>query len=395
MVFRLVRWIHSRMTYRDELTSQRACVLLATDVVAIVVVLVILALYHLFKAMPLSIYARIPAYVTLSAGVVSLVLLMRRCYWPAAHIMTALTSLGIWFMNVRYASKVDVKSETAYLFAIIVIPALLLGRGWMVVYSMVSFLVVCYIGKTLSTSPAADPDQAVEYVLDTGMAIAFVAFFTSLISTVYQHALARVEKLLNQQKKLSADLERGELQKRQFYRDVIYSVTGTKLIICDESDVLRYLRDADICIEVPDAASVSDARHTIVQYAREKGLTGRRLDAFEDAVGEALANAVKHACRGVAYAGFEDKRVWAAAHDHGHGIEALALPKAILLKGFSTEPSLGIGYSVILQASDQVLLKTSETGTTVVIFMGLEEPAPQISLTALPDTWQDSPGRCQ
>jgi anti-sigma regulatory factor (Ser/Thr protein kinase) len=41
-------------------------------------------------------------------------------------------------------------------------------------------------------------------------------------------------------------------------------------------------------------ASVSRARHSIVQYAASRGLSGESLNDLESAVGEALANAAEH-----------------------------------------------------------------------------------------------------
>ena len=73
--------------------------------------------------------------------------------------------------------------------------------------------------------------------------------------------------------------------------------------------------------------------------------------------------------------------------DCGHGIDSLILPKAVLRRGFSTKPSLGFGYTIMLEVADRVLLCTGTSGTTVVLIRNLRDE-PARSLGDVVDTWE-------
>ena len=178
-----------------------------------------------------------------------------------------------------------------------------------------------------------------------------------------------------------------EEQKRLFYRETILSVTDGKLDICDECDVMPYLADSELALEVGTAAQVSGARHEVEQFCRAQGLASDRRESFMIGVGEAITNAIKHGKEGNVYAGVRDGIIWVGVEDKGPGIESLILPRAVLLRGFSTKPSLGLGYCVMLDVADKVLLKTDEWGTLVILEKRLVEPSTQVSIRNLPDTW--------
>jgi len=181
-----------------------------------------------------------------------------------------------------------------------------------------------------------------------------------------------------------------EAQKRLFYRETILSVTEGKLEICDQPDIEPYITRAQLKIEVKGPAEVSPARVKAEEFCKDNGLAGDKLDAFAIAIGEAITNSVKHGGEGHVYAGFTDDAVWVAASDKGKGIESLILPRATLLRGFSTKPSLGLGYSIMLDVSDRILLNTGEQGTTVILIKSIKEP--ELTLSNIPDTWENIPG---
>ncbi len=182
-----------------------------------------------------------------------------------------------------------------------------------------------------------------------------------------------------------------EEQKRLFYRETLLSVTDGKLGICDERDVTPYLADSEIVWGVSDAAQVSIARHEVEEFCRAHGLEEDRLGLFMVGVGEAITNALKHGKQGNVYAGLCDDALWVGIEDNGPGIESLILPRAVLLRGFSTKPSLGLGYCVMLDVADKVLLKTDERGTLVILEKKLKEPITKLSIQNLPDTWDSIP----
>lgn len=182
-----------------------------------------------------------------------------------------------------------------------------------------------------------------------------------------------------------------EAQKRQFYRETIISVTGGKLDICDAPFVRPYISKAVIKINVSNASQIGPARRRIERYCLEQGLTEDRLNSFVIAVGEAITNAIKHGKFGRVYAGTDNGAVWVGVSDRGEGIESLILPRATLLRGFSTKPSLGLGYSIMLDVCDRILLKTGDRGTTVILIKNLQEPQLAVTPDQLPDTWSSIP----
>ncbi|MCE5198143.1 PAS domain S-box protein, partial [bacterium] len=186
--------------------------------------------------------------------------------------------------------------------------------------------------------------------------------------------------------------QRVEEQMRQFYRDTIFSVTGGRLDICDQSELMPYLEHAESVSEVHTAAQVSDARHEVERFLRYHQLDGDRLDDFMVGVGEAITNAIKHGYEGIVYAGEKNGNLWVGIEDHGTGIDSLVLPRAVLLRGYSTKPSLGLGYSVMLEVADQIHLKTDKHGTTVILEKSVHEHSIELSLQNLPDTWNNIMG---
>lgn len=182
-----------------------------------------------------------------------------------------------------------------------------------------------------------------------------------------------------------------ERQKRQFYRDTIMSVTDGKLNIADTADVKPYLSHSQLQVDMHNVAEVADARHEVERFFRENGLKGERLSSFMIGVGEAMANAVKHGIRGRVFVGTTDEAVWVGIADQGKGIESFILPRATLLRGFSTKPSMGLGYTIMLDVADRIILKTGEHGTIVILIKNREESVVKISTELLPDTWSNIP----
>jgi PAS domain S-box-containing protein len=181
-----------------------------------------------------------------------------------------------------------------------------------------------------------------------------------------------------------------EEQKRKFYRQIILSVTEGKLEICDEEDVLPFIENAAVGMDIHEAMDASLARQEISGICGNYGLKDERLHQMTIAAGEIITNAIKHAQGGRVYAGKTDNEVWVGAVDNGRGIESLILPSAVLRRGFSTKPSLGLGYSIILDACDRVLLKTDTDGTTVILLKNLgENNIPPLSTIA--DVWETLP----
>jgi anti-sigma regulatory factor (Ser/Thr protein kinase) len=145
-------------------------------------------------------------------------------------------------------------------------------------------------------------------------------------------------------------------------------------------------------ISVHNPSDVSHSRHAVEKFFRDNELEGERLDLLMIGVGEAITNAVKHASGGRVYAGIKDGDLWFGVADRGPGISSLILPRATLMRGFSTKPSLGLGYTIMLEVADSILLRTGVHGTTVILVKKLKEEPVGISANIIPDAWTNISG---
>jgi len=179
-----------------------------------------------------------------------------------------------------------------------------------------------------------------------------------------------------------------EAQKRQFYRETILSVTAGKLDVCEAAEIRPYISKAALRTTIEGAKDVGVARHAVQALCSDAGLDGDRLLGFMIGVGEAMTNAVKHASGGKVYAGSMGDSVWVGVADGGSGIGSLVLPRATLLRGFSTKPSLGLGYTIMLEVADHIMLKTGARGTTVILVKQIAEPQSELSPGITTDDWQ-------
>jgi len=64
---------------------------------------------------------------------------------------------------------------------------------------------------------------------------------------------------------------------------------------------------------------------------------------------------------------FRDDLLQVLIRDDGPGIDFRTLPKATLVRGFSTASSLGMGFTIMLQSCERVLLATRPGRTSIVL----------------------------
>lgn len=226
----------------------------------------------------------------------------------------------------------------------------------------------------------------------TGEEIAVEAMRAGAHDYIMKDRLARVVPALERELR-EAEVrlrnKHAEEEKRRFYRETILSATNGKLAICDAADVEHYISRASVTIDVREPSELSEAMSEVKRLCADFGLDEDTTWGFAVAVGEAVTNALKHASGGRVYAGKTEEEVWAGVEDSGPGIDALILPSAVLRCGFSTKPSMGLGYAIMLDVSDRVLLKTGPDGTTIILIHCLQKQAPDVR--TLPDTWDSVP----
>lgn len=175
--------------------------------------------------------------------------------------------------------------------------------------------------------------------------------------------------------------------KRQFYRSTVYSVTEGRLDLCSRDEIESELPRNVQHLRLSSREDLQRLRESVKQLTDEVNMPADQTHLFITAVGEAAANAIKHAGGGVVRLGIKDATVEVCVQDHGPGIDELTLPKATLMHQYSTARSMGLGYSLILASASRVYLATDPDGTWVLIEKSPSKPKPEANLDALPDTW--------
>jgi DNA-binding response OmpR family regulator len=204
--------------------------------------------------------------------------------------------------------------------------------------------------------------------------------------------LARIKNLLRareiaekqrQREQYEADLARElalrdvrleeEAKRKQFYKDVVSSVTNGKLQLLERSEIGSLKQEeqklAELKIQKPE--DVGKGRQAVEAFARECGLAEEKIHDVVLCVSEATTNIIKHAQEGsLSIAKKGDRlRIW--VEDKGPGIEFSTLPKAALMRGFSTKSSFGYGFKIMLELLDTLFLCTDKEGTTLLLEVNL------------------------
>ncbi|MBE0476139.1 MAG: ATP-binding protein [Coriobacteriia bacterium] len=163
---------------------------------------------------------------------------------------------------------------------------------------------------------------------------------------------------------------------RRAYMDVLDAVSGGKLVLMTREEIEAALGEATGPPRPMESyLDVSEARPRLAEELLRLGLAVD-ADLFLHPFAEAATNAVKHAGRGEWSVRVKDRAVQVVVADHGGGIDFRTLPAATLVPGYSTVPTLGMGFTIMLQYADRVLL-TTESGRTVVALEVADAVAPE------------------
>ncbi len=171
------------------------------------------------------------------------------------------------------------------------------------------------------------------------------------------------------------DLLVAERERKQFYREIIRSVTHGKLHLLDE---IPPPEGASVMLDVSlvDQPAYSQVRTRLRELAGDAGMDAEAAEDMVLATGEAVANAIKHGVDGRCALFLSDSEIFARVSDSGTGIRPEDIPASVLLPGYSTAVSLGMGYTLMLKLVDEVLLATGPGGTTVQLRKRLQSQGP-------------------
>lgn len=164
---------------------------------------------------------------------------------------------------------------------------------------------------------------------------------------------------------VNLEMVAAEEKQRRFYQEVTQLATRNRLRLV--ADSLSMPKPRGEPISVNNAIDATRLRHAAQEAADSTRMDEERARDLALAVGEAAANVITHAGKGLAYVWTEAETVYVCVQDYGGGIDILDLPRATLAPGWSSELSLGMGFTLMLEMSDVLWLATSPDGTTVCI----------------------------
>jgi anti-sigma regulatory factor (Ser/Thr protein kinase) len=178
-------------------------------------------------------------------------------------------------------------------------------------------------------------------------------------------------------------LRRQEEDIRRAYVDVLDAVTGGKLILLTDEELSGQLGvPLTDPMEFLTPRDLSRARGVVARVAAAEFPDWAPSLDIRTPVGEALVNALRHAGGGLYQLYAHGDVLQVVVRDEGPGIDFRTLPRATLQRGFSTASSLGMGFTIMLQVCERVLLSTHPGRTTVVLEFVRRRP-PQGSAEAI------------
>lgn len=185
------------------------------------------------------------------------------------------------------------------------------------------------------------------------------------------YAVCGVSTDVTETKRAQEELRTKDRAIRQAYVDVIAAVTGNKLILMTPDELKESLGELlTKRRRITHYRSLAQARADVSTAIEGQFPDIPGVRDFIVGVCEGLTNAIKHGGSGQ----YEVCRCGGTAQvvisDEGPGVDFTTVPKATLEAGFSTQGTLGVGFTIMLEMSDRVLLSTQPGGTTLVLELG-------------------------
>lgn len=214
-----------------------------------------------------------------------------------------------------------------------------------------------------------------------------IACVTGLLQKALDEVRAAGEHLNNANRSLAesnknlaaanARLLETEQERRIFHRDVLMAVTGGKLRLVDADEMPpadMALGEADLTVPLEEPQDASALRRTLQKLGEARDMAYEQVADLCTGVTEAATNAVKHGKGGIAQVWTLADAIIVQINDRGAGIAPVSLARATLDAGYSTRKSLGMGFFLMLQSSDTLVLSTSDHGTRILLRVSFKPP---------------------
>lgn len=185
-----------------------------------------------------------------------------------------------------------------------------------------------------------------------------------------------------------AERERIDAMRRGIHREVLFAVTSGKICLCDRDDIIREWPAAQAELPISREYHIRDVREAAKQVGLEAGMDEERAADLGLCASEAATNALLHGRGGSAVVEHRGGCVRIRVADQGKGIDPDDLPRATLLKGWSSQASMGLGFTVINETADRIYLYTGADGTVIIIEMSAQATSDFLS-NFNPLLWED------
>ncbi|MFZ5826414.1 MAG: ATP-binding protein [Bacillota bacterium] len=158
---------------------------------------------------------------------------------------------------------------------------------------------------------------------------------------------------------------------RHLSRDLFYVASQGRVHLVRREEVFAFtgeeIESATLAVSSPE--DIGRCRSLVMERLLSLGHPRKAVMEFVLAVSEAVTNAVKHGSGG-SFTFLRTAGWWnALVEDRGPGIDLIHQPYAMLLPGFSTQPSQGIGYgyTTMLRCVDRLVLDSGPPGLTLLL----------------------------
>lgn len=155
----------------------------------------------------------------------------------------------------------------------------------------------------------------------------------------------------------------------QSFREVTHALSKGKVHLIKYDEIVEILSNCELIseMEVSSSTQLKEVREMIKQALVDVNLQLKNQYQLLLSVQEGLTNALKHVGSGKIKIYIHEVKILIMIEDHGKGMLLKDIPKATLIKGYSTSATLGQGFHLMTSYCSQLFLKTDTNGTTLIL----------------------------